>query len=151
MSSASTLNDPDAYPAPMKNMVFGLFELPDPFQPGSDALTDMLHVVHYSGVYLLAALLVLHVGGALRHHFVEKDDVLRRMLLWHGSAGSFLGDLSIVVVSTAILTAASLFALAWLFPFDPDSAAYHVRHVLGLAFGIGAGLRLGIGAARAVR
>jgi len=85
MSSASTLNDPDAYPAPMKNMVFGLFELPDPFQPGSDALTDALHVIHYSGVYLLAALLVLHVGGALRHHFVEKDSVLRRMLPWGNS------------------------------------------------------------------
>lgn len=80
MASASTLNDPDAYPAPMRNMVFGLFELPDPFQPGSDALAGALHMVHAYSVYLLAALLLLHVGGALRHHFVEKDGVLRRML-----------------------------------------------------------------------
>lgn len=80
MASASTLNDPDAYPAPMRNMVFGLFELPDPFQPGSDALAKGLHMVHAYSVYLLAALLLLHVGGALRHHFVEKDGVLRRML-----------------------------------------------------------------------
>ena len=80
MSSASPLNDVDAYPAQMKNMVFGLFELPDPFQPGDKALTNRLHAIHAWSVYLLGALLVLHVGGALKHHLVEKDGVLRRML-----------------------------------------------------------------------
>lgn len=34
---------------------------------------------HKIAAYLLAALLLLHVAGALRHHFVKKNDVLRRM------------------------------------------------------------------------
>jgi hypothetical protein len=29
--------------------------------------------------YLLAALVVVHIGGALRHHFFKHNDVLRRM------------------------------------------------------------------------
>jgi cytochrome b561 len=36
--------------------------------------------VHFSLGILLIALLVLHVGAALRHHFVKRDDVLARML-----------------------------------------------------------------------
>lgn len=80
MASASILNDADAYPARIPNMVFGLFELPDPFRQGSDALTDTFHVIHAWSVYLLAALLLVHIGAALRHHFVDRDDVLRRML-----------------------------------------------------------------------
>jgi len=31
--------------------------------------------------YLLAALVVVHVLGALRHHFIKHNDVLRRMLV----------------------------------------------------------------------
>ncbi|TAN04480.1 MAG: cytochrome b [Rhodanobacteraceae bacterium] len=37
-------------------------------------------LLHQSLVALLAALLVLHVGAALWHHFRQRDDVLRRML-----------------------------------------------------------------------
>jgi len=80
MASASTLNDADAYPTQMRNMVFGVFELPDPFQPGSDALDATFHMIHAWSVYLLGALLVLHIGAALKHHLVDRDDVLRRML-----------------------------------------------------------------------
>jgi cytochrome b561 len=31
--------------------------------------------------YLLAVLVVVHVLGALRHHLVKHNDVLRRMLI----------------------------------------------------------------------
>jgi cytochrome b561 len=33
--------------------------------------------------YLLAALIVVHLAGALRHHFIKRNDVLRRM--WFGT------------------------------------------------------------------
>ncbi len=38
--------------------------------------------IHYGivGPYVLSTLIVLHAGAALWHHFVQKDDVLRRML-----------------------------------------------------------------------
>lgn len=80
MSSASPLNNDDAYPARIPNMVFGLFELPDPFSEGTDALTETLHMVHWISVYLLAAILLVHIGAAMKHHFIDKDTVLRRML-----------------------------------------------------------------------
>ena len=80
MASASILNDDDAYPARIPNEVFGLFELPDPIQPGSEALSDLLHTIHTWSVYLLAALLVIHVGAALRHHLVNGNSILGRML-----------------------------------------------------------------------
>ena len=31
--------------------------------------------------YLIAALVVVHVLGALRHHLIKHNDVLRRMLV----------------------------------------------------------------------
>lgn len=80
MSSASPFNDLDAYPAQIRNMVFGLFELPDPFPTGDRDLAAVFHTIHEYAGYALAVLLVLHVGGALYHHFIERDSVLTRML-----------------------------------------------------------------------
>ena len=34
--------------------------------------------------YLLAALIVVHIAGSLRHHFMKRNDVMRRM--WFGSS-----------------------------------------------------------------
>ena len=36
--------------------------------------------------YLLAALIVVHLAGALRHHFFKHNDVLRRM--WFAVKGA---------------------------------------------------------------
>jgi len=59
----------------------GLIEIPSPF--GVDqALGDALKVVHF---YLSLALLFfvgVHVLAALQHHFILRDDILRRMLPW---------------------------------------------------------------------
>lgn len=35
--------------------------------------------LHGLGAYLLAALIVLHIGAALKHHFINRDDILARM------------------------------------------------------------------------
>ncbi len=59
---------------------FGLFNLPS-LTGGADAsLKGVAHAVHEYGFYLLALLLAAHVGGALKHHFVDRDDTLVRML-----------------------------------------------------------------------
>lgn len=59
----------------------GLIEVPSPF--GVDqALGDALRTVHF---YLSLALLffvAVHVLAALQHHFILRDDILRRMLPW---------------------------------------------------------------------
>ena len=58
---------------------FGFFQLPD-LVPKSRPLYDALMIVHHTLAYTLLAVIGLHVVGALKHHFVHKDDVLKRML-----------------------------------------------------------------------
>ena len=65
----------------LKNMVFGWFELPDPFQPGSKALNDRLASIHAWTAFAMAVILAGHVAAALRHQFVRRDGLLRRMIL----------------------------------------------------------------------
>jgi cytochrome b561 len=79
MASASPFNDPDAY-IYIPNVVFGLFELPDPISPGDKDLTEIFGVIHRYAGDALAALLAMHIGGVLFHHFILRDSVLTRML-----------------------------------------------------------------------
>lgn len=80
MSSASPFND-DEHFFTIKNMVFGLFEMPDPFYPGDQALTDFFHTIHMGCGFLLAGVLAIHTGAALKHHLFEKDRILMRMII----------------------------------------------------------------------
>ena len=41
---------------------------------------NLIEGTHEVLAYLTAALVLAHIAGALRHHFVKKNDVLRRML-----------------------------------------------------------------------
>ncbi|HEY6864516.1 MAG TPA: cytochrome b/b6 domain-containing protein [Burkholderiales bacterium] len=61
--------------------VFYLVPLP-PIVAPDKALADDLAWVHRGLFVLLALVLVAHIGAALRHHFVKRDDVLARMLPW---------------------------------------------------------------------
>jgi len=58
--------------------------LPVPmFFVGQDrAMHELFEDSHKIISYLLAALVVVHIGGALRHRFIKHNDVLRRM--WFG-------------------------------------------------------------------
>lgn len=58
---------------------FGFFTLPD-LVPKSRPLYEALVMTHHTLAWFLFAVVALHVAGALKHHFVHKDDVLRRML-----------------------------------------------------------------------
>ena len=58
---------------------FGLFPLPDLVRPDK-ALQASVELVHLAGFWLLAGLLAVHIAAALRHHFVKRNPVLRRML-----------------------------------------------------------------------
>ncbi len=59
--------------------VFGLFTLPAIVAPDK-ALQSVAQTVHLTLFWLFASLLVLHIGAALRHHIVLRDNVLRSML-----------------------------------------------------------------------
>src|SRR5437764_340168 len=58
---------------------FHLFQLPD-LVPKNKALYEALLTTPTTLAAVLAAVVALHVAGALKHHFIHKDDVLRRML-----------------------------------------------------------------------
>jgi cytochrome b561 len=58
---------------------FNLVQLPD-FVAANRPLYDVLHSVHMWLSWALIAVAVLHIGAALKHHFVLKDTVLKRML-----------------------------------------------------------------------
>ena len=58
---------------------FGLFTLPD-LVPKNKGLYDTLLDTHAFLAWTLGAVAIIHLLAALKHHFVLKDDVLRRML-----------------------------------------------------------------------
>ena len=58
--------------------IFGLFEVPA-VMPKSVPLRDAAISVHYYFAYAGVGLIAFHIAGALKHHFIERDDALKRM------------------------------------------------------------------------
>ncbi|TVO58864.1 cytochrome b [Denitromonas halophila] len=58
---------------------FGLVPLPDLLAKDA-ALGDTLKDVHEALNFTLLGLVVLHTAAALKHHFIDRDSVLTRML-----------------------------------------------------------------------
>lgn len=66
---------------PIPTRFFDLFVIPNLI--GADAaLPADMAVTHYVVSLLLVALLILHAAAALKHHFIDRDDVLMRMVRW---------------------------------------------------------------------
>jgi cytochrome b561 len=63
--------------------VFGLFDVPLLFTK-NEALAEVVVSAHSIIGYGLALLVAAHVGAALKHHIVDKDTVLTRMLRGDG-------------------------------------------------------------------
>lgn len=59
-------------------VVFGVLPLPD-FVPVDKGLAESLKPLHRYLAYGLATLVLLHVAGALKHHFIDRDGLLQRM------------------------------------------------------------------------
>ena len=57
---------------------FGLLPLPD-FVPVDKALAEAIKPWHERLAWTLIALVALHVGAALKHHFIDRDGLLSRM------------------------------------------------------------------------
>jgi cytochrome b561 len=74
--SVSVLNIP--------TILYGILPWPDlPLLPSLEdkaPIEALLKLVHAYGAYALIALVAVHTAAALRHHFIIRDDVLRRML-----------------------------------------------------------------------
>jgi cytochrome b561 len=59
-------------------VVFGMLPLPD-FVPVDKALADAIKPFHAYLAFALAALVLVHVGAALKHQFIDRDGLLSRM------------------------------------------------------------------------
>ena len=60
-------------------VLFGVLPLPD-FVGADRELSEALKPLHRWLAYTLAAVVVLHVAGALKHHFIDRDGLLLRMM-----------------------------------------------------------------------
>jgi len=60
-------------------VLFGVLPLPD-FVGADRELSEALKPLHRMLAYTLAAVVVLHVAGALKHHFIDRDGLLLRMM-----------------------------------------------------------------------
>ena len=59
--------------------IFGLFTIPNLVD--KDVVRgELLTKIHEFGGYAMIAVIVLHVVGALKHHVIDKDNTLKRML-----------------------------------------------------------------------
>jgi len=58
---------------------FGMFDLPDFVAPSEALFRRLIHVHRWLG-YALLLLIGLHAGAALMHHFVMRDNTLKKML-----------------------------------------------------------------------
>lgn len=58
---------------------FWLFNLPS-IWPHNEPLSEKLFALHRWLGFLMAAILLAHIGAALFHHFVRKDNILTRMV-----------------------------------------------------------------------
>lgn len=59
---------------------FTLFKVPFPGVVPNEAVAELMEQVHNTIAWIIIVLLVIHTAGAIKHHFIDKDDVLRRML-----------------------------------------------------------------------
>lgn len=62
---------------------FRLFQFPDLVAPAEQTFHQM-HDLHHLLFNVLVGVALLHVAGALKHHFIDRNDVLKRMLPFGG-------------------------------------------------------------------
>ena len=62
------------------NFGFGLFDVPFLPVPRGWASAGGAHFVHTNLAWVMVALAALHIAAALKHHFVDRDVILARML-----------------------------------------------------------------------
>ena len=68
-------------PLGIPTFAFYLIVVPHLPVPVSEAAEAVLQRIHTSLALISAAVAIVHTGAALRHHFVLKDAVLRRMIV----------------------------------------------------------------------
>ena len=58
---------------------FGLFEIPALTEP-SIVIEDYAKTAHLILICMLGAMIIMHITAALHHHWIKRNDILKRML-----------------------------------------------------------------------
>ena len=66
---------PDLLTKDMGEIVLAATDPEKPF-----VLSDLIRLFHKSLNYLLGALVLMHIAAALKHYFIDRDDILGRMI-----------------------------------------------------------------------
>ena len=73
-ATASTTRSPSAF------QYFGTASIPPLPLPADRTLHAVFEFGHSKGAWLLLVLLALHAAAAIKHHVIDRDDVLTRMV-----------------------------------------------------------------------
>jgi cytochrome b561 len=65
--------------AGFQTVYLGVLPIPD-LLPKNRGVAEFLKLAHHGVNYALAAVVAIHTAAALKHHFVDRDDILARML-----------------------------------------------------------------------
>ena len=69
----------DTFRQPIEATLFGVIAVPHLLDASHRPYRDLVEGTHAVSSYVLLALVMIHIASALRHHYVRKNDVLRRM------------------------------------------------------------------------
>lgn len=73
------MNSASGFPAKW----FGLLKVPNLIARDKSAL-ELWQNVHFYSAWFLMALIFVHIGAALKHHFIDRDNIMVRMLPFAG-------------------------------------------------------------------
>lgn len=99
---------------------FNLLPLPN-LVPVSESIYEFMHETHEVLATTLIIVAAAHVLGALRHHFIKRDDVLKRML-WAATGASLLLGASAAQTEAATAPAAGPTGATQTWRFQPTGS-----------------------------
>lgn len=85
-----------------QTVYFGVIPIPDLIGKDKE-LEEALEISHYILNKTLLALVALHAAAALKHHFIDRDEVLKRMLRFGAAAFVALGLLLSAAHATPVI------------------------------------------------
>ena len=99
---------------------FNVLPLPN-LVPVSESIYEFMHETHELLATTLIVIAAAHVLGALRHHFIKRDDVLKRML-WAATGASLLLGASAAPTEAATTPAAGPTGATQSWRFQPTGS-----------------------------
>ena len=106
------------------NKYFGLFDIPD-LVGKDEGLYEAMSEAHEVIAFIILGAVFLHIAGALKHYFVDRDQTLQRML--PPSLSPYFGPIVYGIVFVTFLVFALTAVLIYQTEIKPDSSEENVK------------------------